>query len=166
VQIRRQVHPPRGAKARPGFTAIELVVAVVVAGVLAGIAIPQISKQTSRRAAHNARDAFIATTAQARSAAIRAGEEVLMEVDRVNDRVRITRRSDGAVMAAPLDLADGTLRGAIVATETFTLCYSPRGFTLPSCTTHTPADSIVGFASPQGRDTAWARITIGRAQRR
>lgn len=166
MHIRRQDERLRGAKKRPGFTAIELVVAVVVAGVLAGIAIPQISKQTSRRAALNARDAFVATASQARAAAIRAGEEVLMEIDKGNDQARVTRRRDGSTMAAPLDLRQGTLRGQIVGTGVVTLCYSPRGFVLPSCTNHPAADSIIGFASPQGRDTAWARITIGRAERR
>jgi prepilin-type N-terminal cleavage/methylation domain-containing protein len=165
VQKRRWVRNVSG-RSRPGFTAVELVVAVVIAAVLAGIGLPQISKYSSRRAAMNARDAFIASAAQARAAAIRAGEEVLMEVDRTNHRVEITLRSDGSTMAPSLDLQQGTLRAGIVGTGAFTLCYTPRGFLLPSCTTREPADSIVGFASPAGRDTAWARITLGRAERR
>jgi prepilin-type N-terminal cleavage/methylation domain-containing protein len=164
VQIRRRVERRHGAIRRPGFTLIEVIVVIMIGGMLAAIAIPQFSRYTSRRAAVNARDAFIGTASQARSAAIRSGEEVLMQVDRGNDRVRITLRRDGSTVAAPLDLRTGTHRGAIVGTGAFTLCYTPRGFTLPGCGTADPPN-MVGFVSPQGRDTAWVRIVLGRAER-
>jgi type II secretory pathway pseudopilin PulG len=145
---------------------IELVVVIMVGGLLAAIAIPQFSRFTERRAAINARDAFIATVSQARTAAIRSGEDVLMQVDRANDRVLITLRSDGSAAGPPLDLRNGPLRADIAGTGAFTMCWVPRGFALPGCGTRTAADSIVGFVSPAGTDTAWARITLGRAERR
>jgi prepilin-type N-terminal cleavage/methylation domain-containing protein len=166
VRYRRGVWRLRCANARPGFTVVEVIVALMVVAVLGGIAIPQISKQSSRRAAHNAREAFIATASKARAEAIRAGEEVLLRVDAANDRVLITMRRDGSTVAQPLDLNQGDIRGSIVGGADFTLCYVPRGFAMPGCGSATAADTIVGFVSPQGQDTAWARITLGRMERR
>jgi Tfp pilus assembly protein FimT len=168
--MQRLVEQRRRGMGRPGFTLIEIAVVVFFGVVLAAVAIPQLSKQTSRRAAINARDAFLATASQARTAAIRSGEEVLMQVDRGNDRVLITLRRDGSTVAPALDLRDGPLRASIVGgsatASTFTMCYVPRGFALPACGNRAAADSIVGFVSPQGADTAWARITLGRVERR
>lgn len=163
MQIRRQVRPPYGAKARHGVSAVELVVALVLVGVLAGIAIPQMSKHSSRRAAQNARDAFIATASQARAAAIRAGEEVRMQVDPTSGTVLTTLVRDGSTVVEPLDYQAGTIRGDIVGSSGFALCYVARGF---ARTCGADPDSLLGFASPQGMDTSWVRVTLGRMERR
>jgi prepilin-type N-terminal cleavage/methylation domain-containing protein len=166
VQIPRQVERACGAKARPGFSAIELVVALVIAALLGSVAYPQITKYSSQRAAMNARDAFIGSASQARAAAIRLGEDVEMQVDRTADRVLVTLRRDGSTVAEPLDLRTGSIRGQIVGDGGLTLCYTPRGFMLPNCGNgSTAVGEVVVFASPQGTHTAGARITLGRVER-
>jgi prepilin-type N-terminal cleavage/methylation domain-containing protein len=154
-------HP--GAAHRPGFSIVELLFVVVIAGILSAFAVPQISKYTSRRDALNARDAFILTGARARAAALQTGAEVRMRIDPTNHRVLIVDAGNNPV-EEPFDLLVGPVRGRIVGTREVVVCYTPRGFARPGCP---PADdSIVGFASPAGRDTAWARITMGRMERR
>lgn len=142
---------------------VEVLFVLVISGVLGVMAVPQISKFTSQRAATNARNAFILTAARARAAAIQSGDEVHMIIDAANNFVSVTDRN-GDVIGEPLDLQNGTVRAGVVGTNGFTICYVPRGFERPGC--RVAADSIIGFASPQGRDTAWARVTIAQVVRR
>ncbi len=161
------VEQVRGWRARPGFTVVELVIVLMVAGILGTVTVAQISTYTSRRAATDARDAFIAAAAQARAAAIRMGEDVEMRVDPVNDRVLVLRRRDGSTVIEPLDLNAGPLRGTILGREIIRACYTSRGFMLPSCggTGNATVGQAVDFRSPQGSHTATAVFTLAGARR-
>jgi prepilin-type N-terminal cleavage/methylation domain-containing protein len=162
---KRRIEKRCGTFNRPGFTVIELLVAIVIAGILGGVSIPQISRYTSRRAAINARDAFVQATAQARAAAIQAGEDVQMQVDRTNDRVVLTLLRDGTTIGTPLDLRNGPVRAAIAGTGTFVCTYTPRGFMLPDCTNNVNVGHVVQFTDPAGTQVASAEITLGGAKR-
>lgn len=145
---------------QPGFTIIEVLFVVVIAGILGTLAVPQIAKYSSQKAAQNARTAFMMTAARARAAAIQAGDDVQMVVDANGREVRILNGAGDAV-AEPLNLQTGPARGQIVGTDGFTLSYTPRGFARPA----TGIPDAIGFVSPQGRDTAWVRVTPGRMER-
>jgi len=163
VQAQRCVQRSIHAANRRGFSLIEVLFVLVISGILGVMVVPQISKYTSQRAATNARDAFILTAARARAAAIQSGDEVQMIIDATNGFVSVTD-PNGVVIGEPLDFQNGTVRAGVVGTAGFTICYVPQGFHRPGCPV--AADSIIGFVSPQGRDTAWARVNIAQVVRR
>ncbi len=163
LRVYRRVPPPFAATNRCGFSLIEVLFVLLISGILGVMMVPQIARYTSQRAASNARDAFILTAARARAAAIQSGDEVQLTIDPANGLVSITDLNGTAVGDA-LDFNNGVVRASMVGTDGFTICYVPRGFERPGC--RVAEDSIIGFASPEGRDTAWARVTIAQVVRR
>ncbi|MGH7475365.1 MAG: pilus assembly FimT family protein [Longimicrobiales bacterium] len=115
-----------------GFTMIELLVVVFIGAVLMSIALPQFGAVQARRAAANARDAYIWLANRGRANAIERGEQILVSVDPTSAR---------AVMLLPngdtLELVDFIARyDARVVTSNggvFDICYLPRGYALSTC---------------------------------
>jgi prepilin-type N-terminal cleavage/methylation domain-containing protein len=167
VSTQRRVDCRRGTVSRPGFTLIEVIIVVMIAAILGGVAVPQIGKFTSRRAVSNASDAFIRTAAQARAAAIRTGDEVVMRVDAANDRVTIVTAAGDTV--ATLDLANGPIQAGLeipshTGTGPFLVCYVPRGYARSPCG-NDALPKTFRFVSPSQKDTARARIYLTQANR-
>jgi prepilin-type N-terminal cleavage/methylation domain-containing protein len=168
VHCHRRAAPSHGAIARPGFTLIEVLIVLLIVGIFGGIAVPQIGKYTSHRAAANSRDAFIRIAAQARAAAIQTGNDVEMRIDPANDRVTVVSVTNDTI--AVLDLRDGPIRAdlsipAWSGSGAFLVCYVPRGYARPDC----GGESIprtVRFVSPSGKHTTQARIQLTQVERR
>jgi type II secretory pathway pseudopilin PulG len=139
---------------------IELIIVVLIGAALVTLALPQLSRQTDRRAANNARDAFITAAARARAAAIQSGDEVRLRIIAPTDRVEITDRFNQPI-AEPLDFQTGPVRARIPGNAIVTVRYTPRGFAHPASV---PNRDII-FTSIPGRDSARARITIGQVER-
>lgn len=146
-----------GARLRPGFTLIELVLVLMIGGILVAVAIPPVSSYLQSRHSLQARDAFIMMAAQARAAAIEEGDYVLMTVSPADDEVVVTRR-DGSVLHS-LDLSTG--RSADLQGTEITVCYTPRGFAHPSCLDGDALPATFAFTS--GGNTVEAELTLGRA---
>lgn len=145
-----------GARLRPGFTMIELVIVLIIGAVVTALAIPPMSSYLQGRNMQQARDAFIMIAAQGRIAAVEDGDLVLMEVSPATDSVVLMQR-DGTVIDV-LDLRDRDRRADLVGDE-ITICYMPRGYAHPSCRDGGDLPASIGFAFDG--DTIWAELTLG-----
>jgi prepilin-type N-terminal cleavage/methylation domain-containing protein len=103
-------HPvSRAARARAGFTALELVVVLAIAATLAAMALPAVARVRTSAALQNARHAVVSTLALARATAIRYGRPVVVRVDPAADRLWIE--------------ADTTVSGGGAAADTVRTLY-------------------------------------------
>ncbi|NIP80990.1 MAG: prepilin-type N-terminal cleavage/methylation domain-containing protein [Gemmatimonadetes bacterium] len=131
---------------RSGFTVIEMLIVMVLGAIILGVGTKSYARAENRRAVINARDAMILTAYRARSEAVRTGRMIYLDIDPEDGLVEIAT-SDSVL--ATLDADDYGAR--MVGNET-TLCYTGRGYALPSCGDNLTADRPVGFI--RGRDTA------------
>jgi prepilin-type N-terminal cleavage/methylation domain-containing protein len=143
-----------------GFTLMELVIVLLIGSVLAGIAVPGFARLRERRAAMNARDAYVWMAALARAQAIESGGTVALTLDPAANAAFILVGADTLQRVNFLERF-----GAEVDSEagTVTVCYVPRGFALQaSCSLGLPAD--IGFV--RGTQESWVRVrTLGQVER-
>ncbi len=139
-------------RSRSGFTIIELIVAIAVGSILTSIALTQISGAQGRVAVKGARTTYAAVHARARAHGIEMGQNVRLHVESAGDSIWIEH--DGEVLEKirfanehRVDLRV-TLNGA---PTTFTLCFSPRGYTDPNCNS---TNSIHRIGFWQGSDSS------------
>lgn len=145
-----------------GYTAIEMLVVIVIGAVLMGMAIPAFGRVQARRGAHNARDTLISLAARARSHAVERGENVYLEIDPEANRAWVRRGTDTIQVVEYSGEFAATMRMANNA-STVGICYSSRGFARESCNTGTLPD-VVTFR--RGPETARARIRpLGQVER-
>jgi prepilin-type N-terminal cleavage/methylation domain-containing protein len=152
---------------RPGFSAIELVIVLVIGGILAAYAIPGFSGLQRNRAAQNARDSFVWLANRARARAIETGTTQLLEINPITDRAWIVKRNP--------TLATDTLQVVHYPTEyqatvsaglstVITLCYNPRGYAW-DCAAGSPAADVDITFTNAGRN-AIARVKpLGQVER-
>lgn len=146
--------------ARRGFTAIELVLVLVIAGVLAGLSMPAFRQYRNQREVMNARHAFMMQAARARASAVERGDVVLLVTRIYRDSVFVLS-ADWSDTLEVIDFRGGETRADIILEGTpapFRLCYVPRGFVHPSCQDGEYLPAKIGFANWNGSDTAWAVI--------
>lgn len=145
---------------RPGFTAVELVLVVVIAGVLASLSFPKFKEYRSAREVMNARRAFTMSAARARAAAVERGDVVVLMVRIYRDSIFVMN-GDWTDTLEMIDFRSGETQSDIILEGTpapFRICYVPRGFVHPSCQDGEYLPARIGFATWSGTDTAWALI--------
>ena len=149
------------SRARGGFTAVELVIVMIIAGIILSVAIPAFGRMAAQRGAANARDSIVLLSARARALAMERGSIVHLEVDPVSQRSWVRIGSDTVQVVtysqefhAQLSTPDGQLVG---------VCYASRGLALPSCSS---AALPVTVDFRRGGFTYSARIQrLGRVER-
>lgn len=145
---------------RPGFTAVELVIVVMLAGVLASLSFPAFKEYRSAREVMNARRAFTMSAARARAAAVERGEVVVLMVRIYRDSIFVMN-GDWTDTLEMIDFRGGETRADILLDGTpapFRICYVPMGFVHPSCQDGAYLPRRIGFTTWSGTDTAWAMI--------
>ena len=146
-----------------GFTAIELIIAIVIGSILTTVALSRISGAQSRIAVRGAQSTYAAIHYRARVHGIEKGRTVRLHVETLGDSVWI--EDSGTVLEKIRfgeDNIDLRIRTPSTQTE-YTLCFTPRGYTNTSCNTTTAtftrmfmvqgADSIGLWVFPLGQLT-------------
>lgn len=117
---------------RAGFSLVELLFVLIIAAVLIGLVIPSLGEIQARRAAGNARDAFVFMANRARAEALQRGQTVTLQLDVSDESAVLVVGTD--TIAQPIDFA--VEYGAAVSVSgggDLDICYLPRGFADPSC---------------------------------
>ena len=129
---------------RPGFSMVEMVIAMVIAGIIASFAIPSFNNVQQNRMAMNARDSFMWMSNRARSRAIEMGTTWLLEVDPTTERAWIVRRNP-TVASDTLQKVDFPTQYAstisTAANTLVTICYNSRGFAW-ACAAGSPGSAV------------------------
>jgi len=129
---------------RSGFTLLELVVTLTVIGILSSIAILGTTGTRAGIAVSNAERVFISLSARARGHAIEMGTVVRLHVDPVRDSVWVTRAAGGGGVSVWVDGTSVRREFGVdlSADSTFHVCYTPRGFAQPSCSSSANTRSV------------------------
>ena len=139
-------------KSHSGFTIIELIVVIAVGSILTSIALTQISGAQGRIAVKGARTTYAAVHARARAHGIEMGQSVMLHVESAGDSIWIEH--DGDVLEKVRFAGEHRVDLRITPTgapTTFTLCFSPRGYTDPNCNT---TNSILRIEFWQAADSS------------
>jgi prepilin-type N-terminal cleavage/methylation domain-containing protein len=134
----------RPARGRPGFTLVELVIAIAIAAILMAIMAPQFQRAQERRGAHAARDAVIRLAATSRMLAVERGRSVLMEIDPESRRAWAIAVGSADTLTL-IDLQREF--GAQVTTDggKLTVCYNSRGYAIGACSVGLNNGAAVSF---------------------
>jgi prepilin-type N-terminal cleavage/methylation domain-containing protein len=112
-----------------GFTAIEMVMVIVIAGILMAVAIPILRTSSPRTAVHGAADEVSRLYATARSASIQRGKTAWLLLDPSTSTVTVTAKKIGATgvdtIAKPDDL--NSRYNVTFTTSATSLVFTPRG---------------------------------------
>lgn len=130
---------------------IELVIAIVIGSILTTVALTRISSAQSRVAVRGAKSAYASVHARARAHGIEMGENVMLRVDAAGDSAWIDQ--GGTVLEIVRFGAEQDVDMRVTgpsAPQTFTLCFSPRGYTDSTCNS---MNSIVRVEFWQGPDS-------------
>ena len=137
------LQPSAWDRRRPGFTAVEMVIVVVLVGILISISLPGLNGMQRNKTAQNARDSFVWLAARARARAIETGVIQLLEIDPAAERVWIVRRGATLPTDTLLTVDYPTEFAATITTRTntlITICYNPRGYAA-ACLGSSPTDT-------------------------
>lgn len=153
----------RSHRGRNGFTALELVMVMLVIGILLGLTVPIASSLQGRFKAGSARDVFINTYARARAAAIQFGREGRLHMKATEGRfwVEVDTGVAGAVATDTLGVVVDVKRdygGVTMFTPRQVLCFDSRGLAYSggACEPH---DAIIVFARMDRADTV--QLSLG-----
>lgn len=114
------------ARARPGFTIIELLFVLIIVGVVAVLTAPSGRRIMERNAVRSAKQELAAALAIARASAIHNGRPTQFIRSGNKVHVRLVRGSQAVAINAPVDV----MRDHKVTVETSrdTVRFDPRGF--------------------------------------
>ncbi len=111
-----------------GFTAVELIVALVILALLASIFMPALGRQAPRKAVASARDSFAGLHAMARASAIQYGRTTRLRIQApYTIWVEVTNSAGGIDTLGNVMYLDKEFSKVTVASNRSTLCYGPRG---------------------------------------
>lgn len=138
---------------RSGFTAIEMVVVVVIAGVLVTLAAPPFQRAVAQREVTGARDNVMLLAARARARAVERSRTVEFRLDTQQDRALVV---EGTSIVEQIDVR--AERGVDIEGDgSYRLCYTARGFAAGSCTNvTTPVDVTFSRGDNSAQMTIWA----------
>jgi prepilin-type N-terminal cleavage/methylation domain-containing protein len=130
-----------GTAPRAGFTTVELIIVLMIGAVLVAITAPALGEVGSRRAVLQASDGLVLLSARARAVAANRGEIVRLEIDPAATRARVITTAGDTASMVDFGVEHGVgmstgIGGMIV------LCYTSRGFALPSCTNLTGTTNV------------------------
>jgi prepilin-type N-terminal cleavage/methylation domain-containing protein len=141
--------PPRHRSS--GFTLIEILVAVTVGMVLTGIAAMNTVGARASYGLSAAERAFGGLHARARSHAVERGVNVLFHVDASADSVWVTAGGD---VLEGLNLQGEFGVDVAVDGSSFHVCFTPRGFANPACSSSGSAQKVVFYKGNRTRSLA------------
>lgn len=122
--------PPRSRTSgrwRPGFTFVELMIALTVSAVVMAIAIPRMTPIRDRAGVRSSKQVLMTYLVTARQAAIRRGEPATFHVD--GNRVRVTVNGGADVVSPEVDLHDQN--GVTLSTALTSVTFNARGLANP-----------------------------------
>lgn len=148
------IHPRSG-----GFTLIEILVAVTVGMVLTGIAAMNTVGARATYGLSAAERAFGGLHARARAHAVERGTTVRFHVDAGTDSVWV---SVGGDVLDGINLQREFGVDVAVDGSSFHLCFTPRGFANPACSSSSGAQKVVFYRG--NRTRSLAVLPLGQVQ--
>lgn len=112
---------------RPGFTFVELMVALTVAAVIMGIAIPRMSPMRDSAGVRSSKQVLMGYLSTARQAAIRRGQPATFHVS--GNRVWVSVNGGADRLTPEVNLYDQN--GVTLTTALTTVTFNPRGLANP-----------------------------------
>jgi prepilin-type N-terminal cleavage/methylation domain-containing protein len=136
---------------RNGFTVLELMLVLMIGGIIAGFAARGYAAVANERAAANARAALVRTAFHAQTEARRTGRMVYLNI-RPDSGWAWVETSTGQVLHS----VDASEYGATMVGAPLRLCYTARGYALPSCTNFS-SPATIGYV--RAADTSSVVVT-------
>lgn len=144
-----------------GFTAVELVIVLLILAVLAGVFLPALGRTEPQKAVAAARDAFASLHMMARASAIQSGRTARLRIQAPSRIWVEVTQTTGAIdtLGTPLYL-DSEFADVRVSSDRTTICYGPRGLPVQPSGCDAPGATLIfqkgAFAdtvtiSPAGR---------------
>ena len=131
-----------------GFTAIELLLVVVIGGIMMSVAIPYLRSSSQRTSVHGAADEISRLYATARAASIQRGKTAWLVMQSSTSTVLVIAKKANATgidtVAQPDKLS--TRYGVTFTTTTDSLVFTPRGVGANLSATTVVLTSITGVA--------------------
>lgn len=123
-----------------------MLLVVILGAIVLGVGTEAYGRVAAQRAVANARDAMMLTAFRARSEAVRSGRLIYLNVDPDAGLVEVATSSDSVM--DELRAAD---YGARMVGADASVCYTGRGYALPSCSSG-DLPRRIGFV--RGNDTS------------
>lgn len=144
-----------------GFSAVELIVALVILAGLAAIFMPALGRTEPRKSVASARNAFASLHATARASAIQYGRMTRLRIQPPSRMwVEVTNSAGGIDTLGRVMHLDKEFNRVTVSATSLTLCYGPRGLPVVATGCSSPGDTVTFskhdivdtvFISPAGR---------------
>lgn len=145
-------HWPRLREPR-GFTAVELIVALLILAGLAAIFIPALGRTEPRKSVSAAKSAFASLHATARATAIQYGRTTRIRVQAPSRIwIAVTTSAGTSDTVGDVLYLDRSFNRVTVTSDRATLCYGPRGLPVQTAGCDPPSATLI-FTKNAAADT-------------